>query len=98
MLVVWVVFHAIEYGALVTSAPRLAPSSLNWTPATPTLSEASAVTVTVPATVEPAVGAVIETVGGGGVEVQAPWKAHAVAASRASMSAPRSFPSVPAFL
>src|SRR5207244_2936905 len=36
------VSHEIEYGAVVSSAPRLAPSSLNWTPATPTLSLAFA--------------------------------------------------------
>ena len=37
---------------------------MNWTPTTPTLSEALAETVTVPATVAPVAGAVIETVGG----------------------------------
>ena len=62
-LVVVVVFHEILYGAVVSSAPRLAPSSLNCTPTTPTLSEALAETVIVPATVPPAAGAVIETVG-----------------------------------
>src|SRR2546422_317865 len=40
------------------------PSSLNCTPTTPTLSVALAETVIVPATVEPAAGALIETVGG----------------------------------
>src|SRR5439155_9581624 len=59
-----VVFQDIEYGATVTSAPKLAPSSLNWTPTTPTLSVALAETVTEPATVAPAAGAVIDTVGG----------------------------------
>ena len=49
---------------MVSSAPRFAPSSLNCTPATLTLSDAVAVTVTVPETVAPAAGAVIETVGG----------------------------------
>src|SRR5437762_1743429 len=63
-LVVVVLVHETEYGAAVTSAPRLAPSSLNWTPATPTLSVALAETVIVPATEAPAVGAVSETVGG----------------------------------
>src|SRR5437016_5428841 len=53
-----------EYGPLVTSAPRLAPSSRNWTPVTPTLSEALAVTVMVPETVEPDEGDVMLTVGG----------------------------------
>src|SRR5437879_13391865 len=52
------------YGALVTSAPRLTPSSLSCTPTTPTLSVALAETVTVPETVAPAAGAVIDTVGG----------------------------------
>src|SRR6266566_6109656 len=47
----------------MTSAPRLAPSSLNWTPATPAASVALAATVIVPATVAPEVGAVMETVG-----------------------------------
>src|SRR6059036_790110 len=59
-----VVFQETEYGATVSSAPRLTPSSLNWTPTTPTLSEAEAETVIVPATVAPAAGAVIATVGG----------------------------------
>src|SRR5438093_13132205 len=58
-----VVSHEIEYGASVSSAPRLAPSSLNWTPTTPTLSEALALTVVAPPTVDPAVGAVMLTVG-----------------------------------
>src|SRR3954451_11238150 len=39
-----VVFHETVYGAAATSAPRFAPSSLNWTPSTPTLSDASAET------------------------------------------------------
>src|SRR5439155_550738 len=34
------VSHTIEYGAVVTSAPRFVPSSLNCTPTTPTLSVA----------------------------------------------------------
>src|SRR3989475_7025235 len=59
-----VVVQERVYGAVVSSAPRLAPSSLNCTPATPTLSVALAETVTVPATVAPAAGAVIDTVGG----------------------------------
>ena len=49
----------------MSSAPRLVPSSLNRTPATPTLSEAVAETVTAaPETVAPLAGAVMETVGG----------------------------------
>src|SRR5207248_1795196 len=59
-----VVFHEIEYGAVVSSAPSGVPSSLNWTPTTPTLSEASAATVTVPPTVALFAGLVTETVGG----------------------------------
>src|SRR3989442_1790108 len=59
-----VVFQEIEYGAAVISAPRLAPSSLNCTPTTPTLSVALAETVIVPETVAPATGAVSATVGG----------------------------------
>src|SRR2546425_8039902 len=58
------VFHAYEYRDAVSSGPRLAPSSLNCTPATPTLSLAVADTVTVPDTVAPAAGAVTATVGG----------------------------------
>src|SRR5205814_1792348 len=59
-----VVFHAPAYGALVTSVPRLVPSSSNCTPTTPTLSAALADTFTVPETVAPPAGAVIEIVGG----------------------------------
>jgi hypothetical protein len=47
----------------VSSAPRLAPSSLNWTPTTPTLSDAPAVTSRNPTRTAPAAGAVIETDG-----------------------------------
>src|SRR6187549_899085 len=61
-----------EYGAVVSSAPRLPPSILNCTPTTPTLSEAFAAMVTDPETVAPAaglvrstVGAVVSPVGGG---------------------------------
>ena len=51
------------YGDDEFSLLRLAPSSLNCTPTTPTLSEAVAATLTVPETVAPAAGAVIDTVG-----------------------------------
>src|SRR4051812_41760760 len=51
------------YGAVVRSAPSGSPSSLNWTPATPTLSAAVAVSVVVPWMVAPAAGAVTDTVG-----------------------------------
>ena len=59
-----VVFHDIEYGAVVSSAPIFVPSTLNCTPATPTLSEAVADTVTVLWTVALLAGALIATVGG----------------------------------
>ena len=64
-----------EYGALVSSAPRLPPSILNCTPTTPTLSEAFAAIATDPDTVAPAAGVVSPTVGsvvspgGGGGDV-----------------------------
>src|SRR3989344_4333127 len=58
-LVAVVEFHAREYGAVVS----FAPSTLNCTPVTPTLSEAFAERVTVLETVELAAGAVRETVG-----------------------------------
>src|SRR5439155_26647754 len=60
-----VVFQETEYGATVSSAPRLTPSSLNWTPATPTIAEAEVETApAVPETVPTLAGAVSETVGG----------------------------------
>src|SRR5687768_17289260 len=58
------VFHGSEYGAVVSSAPRLTPSSLNCTPATPALSDALAVTVVVPRRLAPGVGDVSATDGG----------------------------------
>src|ERR1700704_4041968 len=64
---VMVVFYMTEYGPAVSSGLRLAPSNLNCTPTTPTLSVALADTVTaVPHTIAPLAGAVIETVGGVG--------------------------------
>ena len=48
----------------MSSAPRLAPSRVNWTPATPTLSEALAFTGTLPRTVAPSAGELTLTVGG----------------------------------
>jgi hypothetical protein len=59
-----VVFHATAYGALGSSPPSAAPSSVNCTPTTPTLSDALAVTVIDPLTVDPAAGDVIATDGG----------------------------------
>jgi len=63
-LVAVVVSQETEYGEVVSSVPRFAPSSLNWTPETATLSEALAETVIVPATVAPEAGEEMETVGG----------------------------------
>ena len=48
----------------MSSLPRLFPSSLNWTPATPTSSEALAVTLREPDTVAPSAGALTKTDGG----------------------------------
>src|SRR5204863_371698 len=58
-----VVDQETAYGAAVSSVPSSPPSSRNWTPATPTLSEAVAVTVSVPLTVAPVAGAVTLTAG-----------------------------------
>src|SRR2546429_8954320 len=63
-LLALVVFQDTEYGAAASSTPRLAPSSRNCTPTTPTLSEALAVTLVVPPTVAPEIGEVMLTVGG----------------------------------
>src|ERR1700741_2545603 len=56
-------FHVMTYGAVRCSAPRFAPSSVNWTPATPTSSEAGAPNAMTPVTVAPATGLVTATVG-----------------------------------
>src|SRR5438105_9270140 len=89
--VVVVLSQLTEYGAVVTSVPREAPSSLNWTPATATLSVAVADTDTVPWTVAPELGAVMLTVGGVAsletVTLTAAARAVLPAASRAT--APR---------
>ena len=58
-----VVFSELEYGADVNAAPSALPSTLNWTLATPTLSDALAVIEIVPVTVELLAGAVMETMG-----------------------------------
>src|ERR687895_253881 len=58
------VSHGAAYGADVSSAPTLTPSTRNWTPTTPTLSDAAALSVTVSETVTPDEGAVTDTVGG----------------------------------
>jgi len=59
-----VVFHEKLYGEVVSAEPTFAPSTWNCTLATPTLSEAVALTVTVPLNVALFAGDVIETVGG----------------------------------
>ena len=63
-LTIVVVSQERLYGLNVSSPPRATSSSKNWTPATPTLSAASAETVTVPDTLVPLAGAVRLTVGG----------------------------------
>jgi hypothetical protein len=60
--VVFAVSHWMEYGEEVSSPEMFAPSSLNCTPATPTLSDAVAVMVVMPVTA-PAVGCEIVTTG-----------------------------------
>src|SRR5258705_9918589 len=63
-LLVLVESQGMEYGEAVSSAPRFAPSSLNWTPPTvrtPTM-VTLAVTVFVPPMVDPGVGDVMETI------------------------------------
>ena len=65
----WIPFEAvvvsqlIEYGDVVSSEPRFALSSLNWTPATSTLSVAVAVIAVMALTVAPFDGAVMVDVG-----------------------------------
>ena len=60
-----VVSQVTAYGLVVSAAPKLAPSSLNCTLVTPTLSDAFADTVSAaPSTVAPLAGAEIATVGG----------------------------------
>jgi hypothetical protein len=59
-----VVFQLTVKGADVSAAPRFEPSSVNWTLATPTLSEAVAFTFTGPDTVAPFAGADTDTAGG----------------------------------
>jgi hypothetical protein len=59
-----VVSHAAEYGAVVSSGPTFAPSTVNWTPATPVPESAtSAATRIVSATVAPPAGVVNEPLG-----------------------------------
>src|SRR5687768_802335 len=61
-LVVVLVFHGAEYGAVVTSVPAL-PSRKNCTPTTAVSSAALTVTVIVPEMVSPETGEVMLTVG-----------------------------------
>ena len=56
-------FSDSEYGLLVSAVPTFAPSTLNCTLCTPTVSDALAVTFVVPDTTAPFAGAVIETLG-----------------------------------
>ena len=57
-------FQETEYGALVSSAPRLAPSSWNWTPRTVIrpMTLTLALTGTVSETIDPEAGDVIATI------------------------------------
>ena len=57
------VFHEMEYGEEVSSDPTSTPSTLNCTPLTPISSDAVADIFTIPETVAPFDGSVIETVG-----------------------------------
>ena len=69
----------------MSSSPRVAPSSLNWTPATPLSSDAVAETATDCETVAPPAGDEIATVGGlFTVTVTAAAVAEFPAASRAT--------------
>src|SRR5262249_61843180 len=67
-----VVPHVTAWGGVAPWTPRLPPSSLNWTPATPTLSAALADTVILPLTVAPPSGAVRAIVGGVASAIAAP--------------------------
>ena len=58
------VFQVMEYGAVVSSVPKVFPSSKNRTPTTPTVSEAVALTAMALEIVLPSVGAESDTVGG----------------------------------
>src|SRR5207237_7904715 len=59
-----VVSQLCVYGGELFALPRFVPSSLNCTDATPTSSDADAVTVMLAETLAPGDGEVIETVGG----------------------------------
>src|SRR5438132_12227256 len=61
-----VVFQLIAYGTAVTSAASGTASTLNCTPTTATLSDASALTVAVPLTDAPLAGELTSTAGGVG--------------------------------
>ena len=81
-----VVSQLTEYGAVVSSAPRAAPSSWNWTPTTATSSDALAETATGPETVEPDAGEVMATVGAV-VSGGAPFETVTVTAAEAVLLA-----------
>ena len=90
-----VVFQLVEYGDVVSSAPAGDPFTKNWTPATPTLSEALADSVTVPETVAPFDGAVTDTVGGVVSAINGAKGEFVGAASGTTSQAPGSVASLP---
>src|SRR5207247_1366388 len=59
-----VVSHESEYGAVMSSAPRFAPSSVHRPPTSPTTRRSSELVAAVPDTVAPFVGTSIAIVGG----------------------------------
>jgi len=69
-LIVWLPLESVvesghmQRGAAVKLAPTFPPSTRNWTLATPTSSDAAAVTLTLPERWAPAAGEVISTLGG----------------------------------
>src|SRR2546426_9518337 len=66
-------FQLTPYGALESSACRFVPSSLNWTPAMNVLHAAAAVAASAtaaPDTVDPLLGTLHATEGGGGSDVR----------------------------
>src|SRR5947209_19444404 len=80
-----VVFQLIAYGTAVASATGT-PSTMNCTPTTATLSDASALTVAVPLTDAPSVGELTFTAGGV-VSGGAPNTSNASTATRKSLAA-----------
>src|SRR5258706_6982965 len=86
-LVTVVVSSARAKGAVVTSAPSGAPSIRNRTPATPMLSELSALMVTVPAMRPPSAGAG-RAMGGGGLSTTSPTALLVTVLSAGSRATP----------